>query len=104
MNPMCFIPCKMSPGAFSGEIAFEITLEDGKKHLGLASRRYFWTENGERPGKNLQPGTPGYIRARILEEEGKDSVLLSIPDGEVVAVKKTSIRRSERESDVPIGS
>jgi hypothetical protein len=94
----------MSPGGFSGELAFVIALSDGTKHEGAASRRYFWTQDGHPVEKNdMKDATPGYIAVRILEENGKH-VLLSIPDGEVVKVNKEQIVSSEPTRDVPIRS
>jgi len=101
---MCFIKCVMSPGGFSGEISFAIEL-DSSKHAGTAPRRYFWDKDSNPLGKKVvKEGDRGFIFARILEEYDDGHVLLSIPDGEVVKVKKTQIVRSEPAQDVPIRS
>jgi hypothetical protein len=106
---MIVIPCTMFVGGFSGEIGFEIKHANGK-HVGLASRRYFWKKN--RKPLALEAVTDqdqGYITVRILPvrafEEKGDSVLVSIPDGEVVSVRRTDLQRfPEPLPNVPVGS
>lgn len=98
---MVYIHCEVSPGAFSGELEFEIVL-NGEKHHGLASRRYFLTTDF-RPIGELTNKTPGLIQGRVLNEEQGDKILVAIPDGEVVRVKKSKLVLHEQQH-VPIGS
>ncbi|SRR6266852_4218017 len=102
---MMAYPCTMFPGGFSGEIGFEIEA-DGGKHKGLASRRYFWKQDGSPLGKGPLTGpVPGFVAVRILGEGKGDSILVSIPDGEVVNVKSAEILPlAEAAQNVPIGS
>jgi len=104
---MIGIACTMSPGAFSGEISFEIESVEGS-HTGLASRLYFFKKNKEPVGKEaVGNNVPGYIVIRTLFEQetgSKNSVLASIPDGEVVRVKKDQIQVLESAPHVPVGS
>ena|SRR6266700_2707057 len=104
---MIGIPCTMFPGGFSGEISFEIQSAEGK-HTGLASRLYFFRKNKEPVGKEaVGDKVPGYIAIRILFEQeagSKNSVLASIPDGEVVRIKKDQIQVWESAPHVPVGS
>ena len=98
---MIGIQCVIFPGGFSGEIGFEVKHEKGE-HLGLAPRRYVFDKNkqpiGDRPVGNR---VRGYVAIRILQvEEGK--VLVSIPDGEVVKIKKDQIEILESAQSVPV--
>lgn len=102
---MNVIPCIMFPGAFSGEIGFEIKFIEGG-HIGVASRRYFLKNDGSFLGKELvKEKAPGYIAIRVLEEREKNSILVSIPDGEVGSVNSKEIKRvPEPVSNVPVRS
>ena len=97
---MTYIRCKISPGAFSGELQFEITL-NGSSHNGLASRRYFFSE-GEQPIGQVTAPTDGLIVCRILTKEN-EKVLVSIPDGDVIKVKP-ELLVSKEPPNVSLGS
>ena len=100
---MLYLPCTIAPGGFSGELAFELDLPNGSKHLGLAARRYFWTRDGKPVHAEVQSGTLGFVRARILDEEDdRETVLLAIPDGEVVSVPRQQLIHSESAPHVPV--
>lgn len=102
------IPCKISQGVVPDERAFEVTLNGGACHSGVAPVYYFWNHEGERLGASEPPGDQemrGKIAARLLERHN-GTALVSIPDGAVVQVQADSItqRPSEVIIDVPIGS
>jgi hypothetical protein len=98
---MVYIRCDILPGAFSGELEFEIAL-NGKKHHGLASRRYFLAKDFGPIGE-VTSKTPGLIQGRVVNEEEGDKVLVAIPDGEVVRVMKSNLVLHEQQH-VPVGS
>jgi hypothetical protein len=97
-----YIQCKVSPGAFSGELQFEIAL-NGTTHRGLASRRYFVTTD-KKPMGDLTATTTGMVLARVLTEDEDEKILVSIPDGEVVSVRKDKIVPTSEPQNVPVGS
>jgi hypothetical protein len=98
---MFYIECDVSPGAFSGELAFEIIL-NGEKHVGLAAKMYFFAKDGKQLG-DVTTKTKALIMARVLREEEDGEFLVSIPDGEVIRVKKDHLITSGSKN-VPVGS
>jgi hypothetical protein len=64
---------------------------DGEVYVGVAPQEYCYT----RAGKLLPDELPargkrekGLISARIVQEEDGDAILVSVPDGAVLVVKK----------------
>lgn len=101
---MIFLRCEMWAGGFSGEIVFEIKVHDGK-HSGTASRRYFWNKDSTPLGaRQLSQKVPGFVVARIIEQEESQIVLVSIPDGEIVRIKRNQIVPAEPSPNVPVRS
>lgn len=98
---MVLIHCQVAPGAFSGELQFEIIL-NGEKHRGLAARRYVLTTE-RKPIGEVTTEVPALIYGRILSDLENGKVLVSIPDGEVVSVKMDKLVLLESR-DVPVGS
>lgn len=95
-----YIECKIAPGAFSGELVFRI--ENGIQHQGLAPRRYFFTSELKQIGAdNVLEGTRAYIAGRIINENEDGSMLVSIPDGEVICVNRDKVKPCEP-ANVPV--
>lgn len=79
--------CTISRGGFSDERVFAIQMDE-LPHIGVGSRRHFWTlagdplDDGEPP---LDQKVEGLVAATVVKINlGK--VLVSIPDGEVITV------------------
>jgi hypothetical protein len=104
---MTLLACKIFPGAFSGEFTFHISLDNGTDHIGLAARQYFWDKGGKPITQPPERGVDGYIAVRVLERgPEEDSVIISVPDGEVLTLKKNRLLSTPRESSphVSVGS
>jgi hypothetical protein len=104
---MTLLACKIFPGGFSGEFTFQITLDDGTEHIGLAARQYFWDKEGKPVTQPSAKGVDGYVAVRILERRSEeDSLIISVPDGEVLKIKKSRVLSTAQESlpHVPVGS
>jgi hypothetical protein len=91
------IECRISRGGFSDERVF--TLADG--YSGAASRQYFWTREG-RPLEEGEPPigqvTDGFVAVRVIQVEGDNKLLVSLPDGEVIELNADAL--AERPSGV----
>jgi hypothetical protein len=105
---MKLLECKIRPGGFSGELSFQVPLDDGIQHTGLAARQYFWDKDGKPVTQPPARGVDGYVAVRILDQRpDDDSLIVSIPDGEVLKLNKDrilSIPRPESIPHVPVGS
>jgi hypothetical protein len=87
------IPCKLAPGAFSGERVFEVQLADGSKYTSLAPRQFCWNAAGQLVGeREPSASTDGSIAARIVERVEGNQVQVEVPDGEVIAVDEKQIK------------
>ena len=84
---------------------FEVQTVDNV-HTGIASWRYFWKKNGQLLGMAiLADRENGYVAIRVLEDKESDnSILASLPDGEVVKLNRELVRRAGKSPNVPIGS
>jgi hypothetical protein len=105
------LPCKLAPGAFSGERVFEVELADGTKYRSLAPRQFCWV-GGKLVGEKEPTGeAAGLIAAKVVDETSDGQVIVEVPDGEVIAVdagtvreRPTEIRPPEPNRHVPVGS
>lgn len=104
--------CKVSPGGFSGERIFEVTLANGEPYRGLAPRQFCWNGQGVLVKEN-EPETEidGLIAARLIDSIEDDQMIVEVPDGEIIAVDRdrvrkrpTSIKPPEARLHVPVGS
>lgn len=87
------IPCKLSPGAFSGERIFEVKLANGETYSSLAPRQFCWTSAGKIVSeKEPTATTDGMIAARIVASVEGDQLQVEVPDGEVIAVDKSIVQ------------
>jgi hypothetical protein len=106
---MTLLSCKIFPGGFSGEVSFKINQDYGSEHVGLAARQYFWDTRGQPITQPPAQGIDGFVVVRVLDEEpNKESILVSVPDGDVIKTKKSHIFISrpqpETQPHVPVGS
>lgn len=86
-------------GVFSSERVFEVTLADGTVHAGIAPRYFCWDKHNKPvTEKSAQEKGPGLVAARVVEELADDQVAVEVPDGEVIAVRKSRVR--ERPTEV----
>jgi hypothetical protein len=98
LNSLVALPCKLSPGGFSGERIFEVTLADGKPYKSLAPRQFCW--NGERllVAENEPTGEiEGMVAARVVESIDHDQIIVEVPDGAVIAVDKEAVQNRPTE-------
>jgi hypothetical protein len=87
------IPCQLYPGAFSSERVFEVILQNGEKHQGLAPRYFCWNENGELIGaEEATDGLAGFVAAKLLDRGEIGYAAVEVPDGEVLAVSPELVR------------
>ncbi len=105
---MTYLECKIFPGGFSGELAFQLKLDDGKVYESLAPRRYFWDKNGKPVATPSAKGVDGYLAVRILQQREEERVggrvLVSTPDGEVIKINKNRlVPYAESPPHVPVG-
>jgi hypothetical protein len=93
------LKCKVSPGGFSGERIFEVTLADGKPYRSLAPRQFCWNTNRQIVAEN-EPSSEieGMIAARIVGFIDDDQVLVEVPDSEIIAVDIKDLQ--ERPSNI----
>ncbi len=87
------IPCKLSPGAFSGERVIEVRLADGQIYTSLVPRDFCWNAEGKLVGED-EPTTEvdGMVAGRMVDELPDDQVAVEIPDGEVIAVDRSEVK------------
>ena len=93
MDRMITLTCKISRSAFSDERVFRLTLANGSEHVGAASRIYFYKSDGT-PLSAAEPAPDRSIDGtvagqRIREAAGR--VMVSLPDGDVVEVKRSQV-------------
>jgi hypothetical protein len=88
------IRCTISRGGFSDERVFKFA-HNGQEYKGIASRLHMWksdltpVEEGEPP---LGQTIDGFVAARIIEVvAGGSTVMVSIPDGEVITIPIASL-------------
>jgi hypothetical protein len=86
--------CKISQGGFSGEMIFRVALNDGEEYVGAAPPQYFSTAEGNplRPEQLARGKTVhGKIEARLIKEEQGGTLLVAVPDGQVLTVNPDQI-------------
>jgi hypothetical protein len=90
------VHCHLSRGGFSSERVIRISTADGKTFVGVAPPEYCYTPQGVRIGPD-RPGAgehlPGLVAARRLDTEGNGTVLVSVPDGNVLVVNPELVTR-----------
>lgn len=83
------VKCKLSRGAFSDEVVFEVELADGGVQTGACSRAYCYNSSGH-PLASEQPEPAKVISGRLammqLGEAGPGRFRIAVPDGEVLIV------------------
>jgi len=91
-DSLILVRCLISRGGFSSEKVFRVKLADGTEHIGAAPARYYFTVAGQPMAPDQPPQrldqVEGFLTGRIIAEEG-DDILVSVPLGEVLRVKKT---------------
>jgi hypothetical protein len=96
-DPRSFsLECSIQRGAFSDERIVSIPNPGGEAYVGIASRQYCWKENDTPLGEtepNEGETIEGKVAARVIKANGSGKVLVSIPDGEVIAVRPEQLKR-----------
>lgn len=92
-NTLVALPCKLSPGAFSGERVIDIELANGQIYTSVAPRHFCWNASGKLVGER-EPSTEvdGMVAARVIDELDENQFAVEIPDGEVIAVDRGLVR------------
>jgi hypothetical protein len=87
------LPCKLSPGAVSGERGIEVELANGQAYETFVPRFFCWNAAGQLVGEH-EPSTEvdGIVAARVAYEIDDDQVAVEIPDGKVIAVDRGQVR------------
>ena len=87
------LPCRLSPGMFSGERIIEVKLANGDTYTGLAPRHFCWNASGRLVSES-EPTTEvdGMVAARRIEDLDEDQVAVEIPDGAVIAVDENHVQ------------
>ena len=98
------VPCQLFPGAFSGERVFVVALANGDSYRSGGPREFCWNARGELVGPVQPPaeGEDGFLAARMVEQLDGEQVAVEIPDGEVIAVPRDSIRARPTEIRPPV--
>jgi hypothetical protein len=92
-NTLVALPCKLSPGAFSGERVIDVQLADGQIYTSVAPRHFCWNASGRLVGeKEPLAEVDGMVAARVIEDLDENQVAVEIPDGEVIAVDKGQVK------------
>ncbi len=89
--------CQLSRGGFSDERVFRVALANGETHIGAALVEYCYTSEGQPLGDDQpEKGKPikGLLDAWVVQTRADDQVLVSVPDGSVLVVKKSQIARA----------
>jgi hypothetical protein len=80
------VRCRISRGGFSSERVFRVTMASGVEHVTAGPVEYFFDENQQRLQADQPPRgvtLAGYVTARVVEQKN-DTVLVSVPSGEVL--------------------
>ncbi len=98
LNFLVALPCKLSPGGFSGERIFEVILADGKSYKSIAPRQFCWNSEGllvakDEPTSEIE----GMVAARVVESIEDGQIIVEVPDGEVIAVDKCAVQKRPTE-------
>lgn len=93
------IPCKLSPGMFSSELVFTVTMADGHHYQGIAPRHFCWNSQDELVAEGeVTEEVDGKVAAKIVEEELEGAqVAVEVPDAEVIAVPTEEILKRPTE-------
>jgi hypothetical protein len=110
LSPLVALPCKLSPGGFSGERIFEVILADGQPYRSIAPRQFCWNSDNSLVEENEpQNEIGGMVAARVVDFIEGEQVIVEVPDGEIIAVDKgavqkrpTSIKSAESNPHVPV--
>jgi hypothetical protein len=93
------VTCQIGRSSYPEECIFYLDLPDGSAHIGATAREYCST----RLGQPLQSGRPlpgqviaGLVAVKLLRVHGENGVLVSLPDGAVVVVRKDQVRRVKK--------
>jgi hypothetical protein len=93
------VPCKISPGMFSGERVFAVELANGTTYRGIAPRQFCWNAEGRLVAEN-EPSQEieGKVAAKLIDELEESQVAVEVPDGEVIAVDASRV--GQRPTDI----
>ena len=94
------VRCQLARSGPPGERVFRIKRDDGEVYVGVAPQEYCYTATGKLLPDDLPvrgKREEGLITARIVQEEGEDTILISVPDGAVLVVKKEEAVEHPRE-------
>ena len=99
-SDVVFVCCELSRGGFSSERVFRLKTIGDKEFVGSAPIQYCQTK-ARAPLKPAEPeegkSVPGFVAARVIRENGDDTVWLSFPDGSVAQVSKELIQQQIRD-------
>jgi len=88
------LPCKLSPGIFSGERVFEVRLANGETYTSVAPRFFCWNGSGVLVGETEpEREADGMVAAHLIEDLEGGQVAVEVPDGEVIAVDQAQVTR-----------
>lgn len=98
---MYWLPCTIARGGFSDELVFRVPLDRGDDLVGVAPRGYCRLPDGTpipagRPAKDEE--LAGLIACRPLPADGRPTVPVSLPDGQVVLAHPKAVRPAPAES------
>ena len=107
MSQPIALNCRITRGGFSDERLFRVRQSSGEDYLGIASRRYCWGPNDRLLGENDPPSDErwieGKVAARVIGVRG-DDVHVSVPDGEVITVRRDQLTARPTQPNVPVRS
>jgi hypothetical protein len=88
------IPCRLAPGAFSGERIFEVRMANGQTYTGVAPRHFCWNARGSLVGEDEPTAeVDGKVAAKVVEEIDDEQTAVEVPDGAVIAVDNGQVQR-----------
>jgi len=93
VNFLVAVPCELSPGMFPGERVVGVQLANGDTYQTFVPSDFCWNAAGQLVGEN-EPSTaaPGMVAAHLIDDRDDHQTAVEIPDGEVIAVKKSQVK------------
>ena len=88
------VPCRLFPGVFASERVFEVLLQNGERHQGIAPRFFCWNEQGQVVADGESTiDVQGMVAAKLLDRGEDGYAVVEVPDGEVIAVDMAAVRK-----------
>ena len=95
------LEARLTPGDFSGEIYYTVTLADGQQFNGAAPPHFCWVNNRQLREKELTGVETGRVAAQFLDVLSVNEILIELPWGPRVAVDVSTVKQRPADVRVP---